>query len=56
MSDDQYSEVETKKRMENAIRKAQKTPPQPHKDIVVKKGKSPKAKAPKGRNFRHQGR
>jgi hypothetical protein len=48
MSDpDQYSKAETNRRMEGAIRRAQKTPPKPHKDIAVKKRKSPKRKAKK---------
>ena len=46
---DQYSEAETKRRMEGAIRRAQKTPPKPHKDIAGKGKKSPKRKAKKAR-------
>jgi hypothetical protein len=47
-SDEKYSEAETQRRMEAAIRRAQKTAPKPHKDIAGKKGKSPKQKAKKG--------
>jgi hypothetical protein len=45
---DLFTEAETKQRMESAIRRAQKTPPQPHKDIAAKKGKSPKRRAKNG--------
>ena len=45
--DENFSEAETTRRMESAIRRAQKTPPQPHKDIAAKRGKSPKRKAKK---------
>jgi hypothetical protein len=48
MDEDRYSEAETKRRMESAIGRAQQMPPQPHKDIAGKKGKSPKRKAKKG--------
>ena len=45
MSDpDQYSEAETKQRMEDAIRRAQKTPHKPH----VPKGKASRAESTKG--------
>jgi hypothetical protein len=44
--DDQYSVAETARRMESAIRRAQKTPPTPH--AKAKKKPSPrKAKAKK---------
>jgi hypothetical protein len=43
----QYSAAETKRRMDDAIRRAQKTAPRPHKDIAAKRGKSPKRKAKK---------
>lgn len=45
--EDQYSDAETKRRMESAIRKAQKTPPKSLKDIAGKRRKSPKRKAKK---------
>jgi len=51
---DQNSEKERAKRMEDAIRRAQKTPHKPHKDIAGKGKKSPKP--PKARINRHQGR
>jgi hypothetical protein len=35
-SADQYSEAETERRMENAIRRALNTPPKPHKEMVGK--------------------
>jgi hypothetical protein len=53
---DQHSEKETKRRMDDALRRALNTPPKPHKDIAGKGGKSPKPPTSKGRNFRHQGR
>jgi len=42
-----YSEEEAAKRMDAALRRALITPPKPHKDIIGKKGKSPKGKAKK---------
>jgi hypothetical protein len=33
-AENQYSPAETKRRMENALRRALNTPPQPHKDMV----------------------
>jgi hypothetical protein len=45
---DQYSEKDTKKRMEDALRRALNTPPKPHADM--KKKPSPvKAQAKKAR-------
>ena len=44
---DQFSEKETKARMDDALRRALTTPPKPHKDIAGKRGKSPKRKAKK---------
>lgn len=42
---DEYSEQETQRRMENAIRRAQKMPHKPHgKNPTGKSRKSPKAK------------
>jgi hypothetical protein len=41
---DQYSEAETKRRMDAALRRALATPPKPHKDIAGKGAKSPKRK------------
>lgn len=55
-NDDQHSPAEIKRRMEAAIKHAQKAPPKPHKDFSGKGGKGPKPPAPKARNFRHQGR
>jgi hypothetical protein len=43
---DQYSEKETAKRMENALRHALTTPHKSNKDFIGKKGKSP-ARKPK---------
>jgi len=43
-SQETYSADETARRMEDAIRRAQKTPHKPHKDIAGKGRKSPKAK------------
>lgn len=51
-----FSEKETAKRMDDALRRALNTPPKPHKDAIGKGAKSPKPKAQKGRIFRHQGR
>jgi len=45
---DQYSDKETKARMDAALRRALTTPPKTHKDITGKGGKSPKRKAKKG--------
>jgi hypothetical protein len=53
-SDDQLSEKDTKKRMDDALRRALSAPPKPHKDIAGKRGKSPKPA--KARIQRHQGR
>jgi hypothetical protein len=44
---DQYTEKETKARMDAALRRALTTPPKPHKDIAGKGAKSPKRKAKK---------
>jgi hypothetical protein len=44
---DQYSESETKRRMESAIRRAQKTPPTPHAPKAKKKPSPAKRKAKK---------
>jgi hypothetical protein len=44
MSDDQYSDEETAKRRDEAIRRALNTPPKPNKEYV---GKSKHAKARK---------
>jgi hypothetical protein len=41
---DQYSDKETKARMDAALRRALTTPPKPHKDIAGKGRKSPKPK------------
>ena len=51
-----FSEKETAKRKDDALRRALNTPPKPHKDVIGKGGKGPKPSAPKARNFRHQGR
>jgi hypothetical protein len=53
-SEDSYSETETSRRMDDALRRALTTPPKPHKDIAGKKAKSPKQG--KARISRHQGR
>lgn len=44
---DQYSDKETKARMDAALRRALTTPPKPHKDIAGKGAKSPKRKTKK---------
>jgi hypothetical protein len=46
-SPDEYSAAETKKRMDDAVRRAMNTPPKPHKDIAGKGRKSPQRKAKK---------
>jgi len=46
---DQYSDKETKARMDAALRRALTTPPKPHKDIAGKGRKSPNGKAKKAR-------
>jgi hypothetical protein len=46
---DHLSEAETAKRRDAAILRALKTPPQPHKDVTGRKGKSPKNMSPKSR-------
>jgi hypothetical protein len=51
---EQFSEKETQKRMDDALRRALNTPPKPHNEIGGKKGKG--AKPPKPRINRHQGR
>jgi hypothetical protein len=33
-TDDQYCPAETRRRMENALRRAPYTPPKPHKDMI----------------------
>ena len=40
--DDQYSEKDTAKRMDDALRRALNTPHKPHKDDIGKSAKSPK--------------
>lgn len=42
MAEDQYSEKETEKRMNDALRRALNTPHKPHTDVKAKKAKSPK--------------
>jgi len=46
---DQYSDKEATQRMDDALRRALNTPRKTHKDIIGKKGKSPKPKRRKGR-------
>jgi hypothetical protein len=41
-ANEQYGEQETKKRMDDALRRALNTPPKPHIDIAGKRPKSPK--------------
>ena len=43
-TDDQYSDKEATKRMENAIRRALSTPPKPHSEVTAK-GKRAKARS-----------
>ena len=45
---DSFSERETVKRMDDALRRALNTPHKPNKDIAGKGRKSPKRKAKKG--------
>jgi len=47
VAEDQYSEAETKQRMENAIRRAQKTPPKTLKEVSGKSRRSLRRKAKK---------
>jgi hypothetical protein len=46
-SGDTYSKAETKRRMESAIRRAQKTPHKPNKELTAKRRKSPKRQTSK---------
>jgi hypothetical protein len=47
-SEDQYSPSETKRRMEDALRRALNTPPKPHSEMVGKR-RTPKTQSAKKR-------
>jgi hypothetical protein len=46
---DQYSDAETIRRRDEAVRRALNTPPKPYKDSKVGKGKPPTSAAKKGK-------
>jgi hypothetical protein len=54
-SADQYSEEETARRRDEAIRRALNTPPKPQKEIAGKSGRAPKKRErPKSRSIEQE--